>query len=46
MGRKWANIKEKKAAKDANNSRVYAKFGIEDVYKRQVNYRRNTYCSD
>ena len=29
MGRKWANIKEKKAAKDANNSRVYAKFGIE-----------------
>lgn len=29
MGRKWANIKEKKAAKDATNSRVYAKFGIE-----------------
>lgn len=29
MGRKWANIKEKKAAKDANNSRIYAKFGIE-----------------
>ncbi len=29
MGRKWANIKEKKATKDANNSRVYAKFGIE-----------------
>ena len=28
MGRKWANIKEK-SAKDANNSRVYAKFGIE-----------------
>lgn len=29
MGRKWANIKEKKAKLDANNSRVYAKFGIE-----------------
>lgn len=29
MGRKWANIKEKKASKDANNSRIYAKFGIE-----------------
>ncbi len=29
MGRKWANIKEKKATKDASNSRVYAKFGIE-----------------
>jgi YebC/PmpR family DNA-binding regulatory protein len=29
MGRKWNNIKEKKASKDANNSKVYAKFGIE-----------------
>jgi YebC/PmpR family DNA-binding regulatory protein len=29
MGRKWNNIKEKKASKDANNSRIYAKFGIE-----------------
>lgn len=29
MGRKWANIKEKKATKDANNSRIYAKFGVE-----------------
>lgn len=29
MGRKWNNIKEKKAAKDASNSRIYAKFGIE-----------------
>lgn len=29
MGRKWANIKEKKASKDASNSKVYAKFGIE-----------------
>lgn len=29
MGRKWANIVAKKTAKDANNSRVYAKFGIE-----------------
>lgn len=29
MGRKWANIQEKKALKDKNNSRVYAKFGIE-----------------
>lgn len=29
MGRKWNNIKEKKAAKDANTSRVYAKFGRE-----------------
>lgn len=27
MGRKWNNIKEKKAAKDASTSRVYAKFG-------------------
>ncbi|MES9672746.1 YebC/PmpR family DNA-binding transcriptional regulator, partial [Bacillus pseudomycoides] len=24
MGRKWNNIKEKKASKDANTSRVYA----------------------
>lgn len=29
MGRKWNNIKEKKAAKDANISRVYSKFAIE-----------------
>ncbi|WP_040948863.1 YebC/PmpR family DNA-binding transcriptional regulator [Gorillibacterium massiliense] len=29
MGRKWNNIKEKKASKDANVSRVYAKFGLE-----------------
>jgi YebC/PmpR family DNA-binding regulatory protein len=27
MGRKWNNIKEKKAAKDKNTSRIYAKFG-------------------
>ncbi|EOT46962.1 MULTISPECIES: YebC/PmpR family DNA-binding transcriptional regulator [Enterococcus] len=29
MGRKWANIVAKKTAKDASNSKVYAKFGIE-----------------
>lgn len=29
MGRKWNNIKEKKASKDTNTSRIYAKFGIE-----------------
>lgn len=29
MGRKWNNIKEKKASKDANNARIYAKFGRE-----------------
>lgn len=29
MGRKWNNIKEKKAAKDANTSRVYSKFALE-----------------
>lgn len=29
MGRKWNNIKEKKASKDKNTSRVYAKFGLE-----------------
>lgn len=29
MGRKWNNIKYKKAAKDANTSRIYAKFGKE-----------------
>jgi len=29
MGRKWNNIKDKKASKDANTSRIYAKFGIE-----------------
>lgn len=29
MGRKWNNIKEKKAQKDQNTSRVYAKFGRE-----------------
>lgn len=27
MGRKWSNIKEKKAAKDKSTARVYAKFG-------------------
>ncbi len=29
MGRKWNNIKEKKASKDANTSRIYAEFGRE-----------------
>lgn len=29
MGRKWNNIKEKKAEKDKNTSRIYAKFGTE-----------------
>lgn len=29
MGRKWMNIKEKKAKADRDTSRVYAKFGIE-----------------
>ncbi|MBB4875811.1 MULTISPECIES: YebC/PmpR family DNA-binding transcriptional regulator [Bacillus] len=29
MGRKWNNIKEKKASKDANTNRIYAKFGRE-----------------
>jgi YebC/PmpR family DNA-binding regulatory protein len=29
VGRKWNNIKEKKASKDANTSRIYAKFGRE-----------------
>src|SRR3954465_4359001 len=29
MGRKWNNIKKKKASKDANTSRIYAKFGRE-----------------
>lgn len=29
MGRKWNNIKDKKASKDANTSRVYSKFGRE-----------------
>jgi YebC/PmpR family DNA-binding regulatory protein len=29
VGRKWNNIKEKKASKDANTSRIYAKFGVE-----------------
>lgn len=29
MGRKWMNIKEKKASKDQNTSKIYAKFGIE-----------------
>lgn len=29
MGRKWNNIKEKKASKDASTSRIYAKFGRE-----------------
>lgn len=29
MGRKWNNIKYKKAEKDKNTSRIYAKFGVE-----------------
>jgi YebC/PmpR family DNA-binding regulatory protein len=29
VGRKWNNIKDKKAARDANTSRIYAKFGRE-----------------
>lgn len=29
MGRKWNNIKEKKASNDASTSRIYAKFGLE-----------------
>ena len=29
MGRKWANIVEKETKLDANNSKIYAKFGIE-----------------
>ncbi|MFS1513797.1 YebC/PmpR family DNA-binding transcriptional regulator [Chengkuizengella sp. SCS-71B] len=29
MGRKWNNIKEKKASKDAKTSQIYAKFGRE-----------------
>ena len=29
MGRKWNNIKDKKASKDANTSRIFAKFGKE-----------------
>ncbi|RLL43974.1 YebC/PmpR family DNA-binding transcriptional regulator [Oceanobacillus piezotolerans] len=29
MGRKWNNIKDKKASKDKNTSRIYAKFGRE-----------------
>lgn len=29
VGRKWSNIKEKKAMRDKNTSRVYAKFGKE-----------------
>lgn len=29
MGRKWNNIKDRKAAKDTNTSRIYAKFGRE-----------------
>lgn len=29
MGRKWNNIKDRKASKDTNTSRVYAKFGRE-----------------
>jgi YebC/PmpR family DNA-binding regulatory protein len=29
MGRKWNNIKEKKAAQDKNTSRIFAKFGRE-----------------
>jgi len=29
MGRKWNNIKDRKASKDTNTSRIYAKFGRE-----------------
>ncbi|MFZ7103149.1 MAG: YebC/PmpR family DNA-binding transcriptional regulator [Peptococcaceae bacterium] len=29
MGRKWNNIKDKKASKDANTSRIYGRFGRE-----------------
>lgn len=29
MGRKWNNIKDKKASRDADTSRIYAKFGRE-----------------
>lgn len=29
MGRKWNNIKEKKASKDVNTARIYGKFGRE-----------------
>lgn len=29
MGRKWNNIKDKKASKDTNTSRIYARFGRE-----------------
>lgn len=29
MGRKWNNIKDRKASKDVNTSRIYAKFGRE-----------------
>lgn len=29
MGRKWNNIKNQKASKDANRSKIYAKFGLE-----------------
>ncbi|WP_442601985.1 YebC/PmpR family DNA-binding transcriptional regulator [Paenibacillus sp. KN14-4R] len=29
MGRKWNNIKDKKASKDSNTSKIYAKFGKE-----------------
>ncbi|MFZ5943507.1 MAG: YebC/PmpR family DNA-binding transcriptional regulator [Bacillota bacterium] len=29
MGRKWNNIKDKKASKDVNTSRIYSKFGTE-----------------
>lgn len=29
MGRKWENIKTKKAAKDGANSKIYGKFGVE-----------------
>lgn len=36
MGRKWNNIKEKKASKDANTSRIYAKFGVEIYVAKQT----------
>lgn len=44
MGRKWNNIKEKKAQKDQNTSRIYAKFGRE-IYvaaKKEIRIRKPT----
>ena len=36
MGRKWNNIKEKKAQKDKNTSRIYAKFGKRNICSDQI----------